>query len=544
MPQPTTPSEQLAALIPDIHQFAQFVVAEILAYQPDLLIGLAHSGWLPVLAAQVVWETQQDAPFPPTLRLNFGQEKLDPHVTLWGQTDHNELGLDRAPTPFLAHVLYWAGEQAQWREELVELVTAVLGPHHTPQRILVVDEGIMDATTYWPLMGLLTAVYPQADILFSPGCFLHWGNKATAAWLEQHAPDVMPQLEAARAQLAEFGPERRQLHDALRWVAAGTEDDDPHSLHCAPVGEDGQSVRLLSAYMPVAQWLRIAPWAHTFILHAIQQLALTQSDPLSPKRRWSFQFNQRTGLPADITLMRLMWQKGSFTRRDVAAWGNFSPAKASRKLRSLYYDASIAALGWGGGTRYALDPVYCPKFAETYGGPNNNAYWIVPDRLLVGPHPLTAEGFCDSVQQGLVWLQTQGVTFLLDIAGPIDLPWQHGGDMAAHLQAYAAEHQYAFNYQQIPWSPHKTPTPDQLHQTLHTLESAQMAGHAVYLYSYRGTGRAALAAAAHLVGQGRSPCDAWRFLCQQWAQTVWGPYRRLPDTEGQRRFLLSLEEWL
>ncbi|MFO7680450.1 MAG: hypothetical protein R6X34_10400 [Chloroflexota bacterium] len=46
MPQPTTPSEQLAALIPDIHRFAQFVMAEILAYQPDLLIGLAHSGWL------------------------------------------------------------------------------------------------------------------------------------------------------------------------------------------------------------------------------------------------------------------------------------------------------------------------------------------------------------------------------------------------------------------------------------------------------------------------------------------------------------------
>ncbi|MFO7680441.1 MAG: hypothetical protein R6X34_10355, partial [Chloroflexota bacterium] len=39
------------------------------------------------------------APFPPTLRLNFGQEKLDPHVTLWGQTDHDELGLDRAPSP-------------------------------------------------------------------------------------------------------------------------------------------------------------------------------------------------------------------------------------------------------------------------------------------------------------------------------------------------------------------------------------------------------------------------------------------------------------
>ncbi|MCB8985829.1 MAG: hypothetical protein H6659_18520 [Ardenticatenaceae bacterium] len=77
-----TPTEALAALIPGIHQFAQYIAGEIRTYQPDLVIGLAHSGWLPVLAAQTVWETQQDAPFPPSLRLNFGQEKLDRHNDL------------------------------------------------------------------------------------------------------------------------------------------------------------------------------------------------------------------------------------------------------------------------------------------------------------------------------------------------------------------------------------------------------------------------------------------------------------------------------
>ena len=364
-PTQPTPTEALAALIPDIYRFARFIVEEILAYQPDLVIGLAHSGWLPMLAAQVVWKTQQDTPFPPTLRLNFGQEKLEPHVALWGQTDHNDAGLDYSPAAFLAHVLYWAGEQAQWHEELVQPATAVLDPHHTPQRILVVDEGMMDGTTYWPLMGLLTAVYPQADIRFSPGEFLHWGIKATDAWLEQHAPGVMGQLKAARAEMADHSPERRQLNNALRWVAAGTEDGDPHSLHCAPVDEDSQSARLLSTYMPIAHWLHIAPWAHTFILGEVEQLALTQSAPLSPENRHSYQRNQRAGLPADITLMRYMWQKGSLTRRDVAAWANLSLAEASRKLRHLYHQAAIAVLGWGGRTHYVPDPMYRPAFAET-----------------------------------------------------------------------------------------------------------------------------------------------------------------------------------
>jgi len=539
-----TPTEALTALIPGIHQFAQFIADEIRTYQPDMVIGLAHSGWLPVLAAQTVWETQQDAPFPPSLRLNFGQEKLDRHNDLWGQTDHNDLGLDRAPAPFLAHVLYWAGEQAQWREELVDRVTAVLDPHIIPQRILVVDEGLMEGTTYWPLLGLLTAVYPQAEVHFCPGHLLHWGSKATNAWLDQHAPDVLAKLEMAQAQLPAYSPERRALLDALRWAAAGTEDGDPYSLHYAPVDEDGQTVRRLSAYMPTTHWLRIAPWAHAFILDAVKQLALAGSDSLSPAERRRYQSSQRTSLPDDIALIRRMWQKGSLTRRDVAAWSNLSPTEAGKILRRLFRLSYIAALGWGGSTRYVPDPVYRPDFAETYGGPDNNAYWVIPGRLLAGPHPLTNEGFRDAAYQGLAWLQAQGVDFLIDLAGPLDIPWHHGGQMAAHLETFAAETGYRFTHVQHNWTQYTPPSAAQLQELRRVLADTLTTGHTVYLHSYRGTGRAAMAAAAYLVGQGWSPLEAWRFLGRQWAQTTWGPYRRLPDTEEQRRFLLRLTDWL
>ncbi|HSM56334.1 MAG TPA: hypothetical protein VK879_09295, partial [Candidatus Sulfomarinibacteraceae bacterium] len=416
MTQPLTPTAQYTALIPGIQEFAQFIVEEIRDFQPDLLIGLAHSGWLPLLAAQTVWGCHHGTPFPPALRLNFGQEKLDPHNELWGQTDHNELGLDRAPFPFLAHVLYWAGEQAQWREELAQMATAVLGSL-SPRRIIVVDEGVMDGTTYWPLMGLLTAVYPQAEIRFSSGHFFHWGNHATDAWLEQHAPDALAHLQAAKAQLATYSPERRQLRDALRWVAAGTEDGDPHSLHCLPVDENSQSVRLLTPYLPAAQWLRIAPWAHQTLLAQVREMALAQPGPLPPDKHRSYRASQRRGLPDEIALIRYIWQQGSVTRRDVAAWGNLSLSEASRRLRRLARWGDIAAQGWGGGTRYAPDPVYRPEFAETFGGPDNNAYWVVPGKLLAGPHPLTTEGFCHEAYQGLSWLRAQGIDCLLDLAG-------------------------------------------------------------------------------------------------------------------------------
>lgn len=540
----STPWEAFTALIPGLHQFAQFVVEEIQRYQPDLVIGLAHSGWLPVLAAQTVWAMQQTTPFPPSLRLNFGQEKLDPHNDLWSETDHNDRGLDYAPAPFLAHVLWWAGEQAQWRAELRQMVTPLLGATPSPQRILIIDEGVMDGTTYWPLVGLLTAVYPQATILFSPGTFLHWGERATAAWLDQHAPDVLAQLNMARAPMHGFSPEWRQLQDALRWAAAGTEDGDPHSLHCPPVDAHSQTARLLSAYMPSTDWLRIAPWAQTVILHGVRQAALAQPGPLPPDKRQSYQRTQRAGLPTDIALMRHLWQKGSLTRRETAIWGRFTPKQASQELQQLYHRSYIAALGWGGGTRYVPDPVFRPEFAETSGGPDSNAYWVIPGRLLAGPHPLTEEGYRHAAYQGLSWLQSQGVDFLLDLVGPVEVPWNGGGDTAVHLGKYAAESQVAFIHKEVIWPQYDTPTRDQLQRMLHTLTVALAEGHPVYLYSYRGTGRAALAAAAYLVGQGQTPRDAWRTLSQQWAQTAWGPHRRLPDTERQRRFLLCLDEWL
>jgi len=389
---------------------------------------------------------------------------------------------------------------------------------------------------------LLTAVYPLAEIRFCPGQSLHWGSKATDAWLEQYAPDVLAELERARAQLPAYSPERRALHDALRWAAAGTEDGDPYSLHCCPVDENSQTVRRLSAYLPADRWLSIAPWAHDLILGDVGQMALSHSGPLPPDKRQSYRINQRTALPADIALMRHMWQTGSLTRRVVAAWGNMSLAEASRKLRRLSLRGDIAALGWGGGTHYAPDPVYCPEFAETYGGPEANAYWVIPGKLLAGPHPLTNEGFREAAYQGLAWLQTQGVDFLLDLAGPVDIPWHHGGELAAHLETYAVETGYRFNYAQHPWTQYATPSIGQLLEMSRTLAAALADGHNVYLHSYRGTGRAAIAAAAYLVGQGHASLEAWRFLCQQWAQTTWGPYRRLPDTEVQRRFMLRVED--
>ncbi len=42
MTQPLTPTAQFTALIPGIQELAQFIVEEIHAFQPDLLIGLAH----------------------------------------------------------------------------------------------------------------------------------------------------------------------------------------------------------------------------------------------------------------------------------------------------------------------------------------------------------------------------------------------------------------------------------------------------------------------------------------------------------------------
>lgn len=58
---------------------AAAICDEVLEFRPDLVMGLMHSASLPLYAGMELWKQTQDVPFPPTVKVNLGREKLSRH---------------------------------------------------------------------------------------------------------------------------------------------------------------------------------------------------------------------------------------------------------------------------------------------------------------------------------------------------------------------------------------------------------------------------------------------------------------------------------
>jgi len=61
------------------------VCIEIEKFQPDVVLGLAHSGWMPVVVAQTLWAETRAVSFPPATRTNIGLEKNEIYVARFGK---------------------------------------------------------------------------------------------------------------------------------------------------------------------------------------------------------------------------------------------------------------------------------------------------------------------------------------------------------------------------------------------------------------------------------------------------------------------------
>ena len=519
-------TQRFQELLTAVSQFAHAVAAEVARFQPDLVVGLAHSGWLPVLAAQAVWEVQQARPFPPTLRINFGREKLATYFGLWGDSDVGNNPLDYGEDIFLGHILWWVTKHTGWQTALQEMVAQAM-PGQMPQRILLVDECIHEGTTYFPAAGLFATVFPQADVRFVADNLIFWGNTATMAWLHQHHPQTERTLAPYLSKVDNKEWEQAlPLNSALRWVAAGSEDVDADSLVCAPIDQNSRTVARLSPYLSAAEWLQVAPWAHDTILNHVRQQAR------EPEAVQPCSIDRRDGMYWQLAILQQLWQAGALSRRELLRLSSKPEAETQRWFEGLLQAKEIVPVGWGRATRYLPGPEYQPDVAEQ-SGPPANAYVVLPGWLWAGQHVL------DTLynREGLRWLQSQGIQAILDTTGTQER-------LLAEIASFTEATSFEVAVHSVAWQPQEIPSREQLLDILTWLEEKVGAGQRVYIQSEYGSGRAALVAAACLIRRGLTPQQAWQTLQDRWVQTAWGPYLRLPDSERQRRFLLRLDQVL
>ena len=162
-----------------------------------------------------------------------------------------------------------------------------------------------------------------------------------------------------------------------------------------------------------------------------------------------------------------------------------------------------------------------------------NSYWVIPDQFMAGPYPSAIRDSEAHLKAG--WLIQNGFSFFLDLTEP-------GGyglePYAPLLLLMTAENEDTVTHKRISIRDLDTPTREEMVQILDTIDAALESGHKIYLHCYGGIGRTGTVIGCHLVRHGM---DSETALVQiaSWRQDIPNGWRRSPETEEQRQFVLG-----
>jgi hypothetical protein len=148
----TTPAqESFTRTLDQLFQIARAICKDIVLFQPDLVIALAHGGWAPLRAAQALWNETRPTPFPPVLVTNLGRENLDRYDRIRASVPCVNISpfvADYAGNHEIVYFLAWLTQQTDWQDELFQQVLDALGSDQPPDRILVIDDTIWEGGTF------------------------------------------------------------------------------------------------------------------------------------------------------------------------------------------------------------------------------------------------------------------------------------------------------------------------------------------------------------------------------------------------------------
>ncbi len=337
---------------------AQRVVSQVLDFKPDGVVSLLHSGWVPVKAAQILWQATQPTPFPPLVKTNLGREKIMLYPGGRKKVGNvNFQGMYSEPIQ-IGHFLAWLEEQAGWQAELKGQIQAQLPPGEDPERILLVDDWIAEGNTFILALGLLDIIYPQAEKHFVAGQ-LSWKRGFARRWLELYHPQLLEQLQRSPNEGGLSEGERRAFETLLIRLLPGMEDVNMSSFDWRPVTVSSSLVMKLSAYLPPEEWLALPRYVNETIEDYMEeriyeyQRGILDNYSIINIREGSF-FPK---LGQDALILRDLWlHEGGITRRQIIEKYNLSSSQASRLLKGMLERGLLTRQGWGRAACYFLHP--------------------------------------------------------------------------------------------------------------------------------------------------------------------------------------------
>jgi hypothetical protein len=537
--------DELLPVLEELYELAQVVYAEVQAFRPNLVIGLAHSGWAPILAAQACWTAgmQRGAlatvadPFPLALRTNIGQEKHAVYRRLYPQAPPAYCCDECAHDLARGHLLAWLAGQEAWQKALKGQIDEVWNAGRPPERILVVDELKGGGRSWLYILGLLDLIYPHAETRFVSGGH-DWTNAMTRAWLRVFAPRLADQTEAEIA-AKESGSSRERyphaLYPVLKPLVTGSEDISEDSLDWRPLTLDAEAVHAVEEVLPAGEALAAASWAYEMIVdYARRRTSGALPRPLKEKDE-PYNTIWRMALEPVDRILRQAWLPGGVSRRQAVVLGNLTPSAAARVFKRLEEEDAIIPRGFGGGTTYIPSPYEAPN--AVYAKVGLDVYWAEPGKWLIGRYPICYHSSGPDLRQELVGLLESGVSLFIDLTFPGESDFLRPYD--GILQEVAAARGCQMRVVRFPLPAGRAPGREQVSSILDYLEVAFAAGERIYMHSSDGTGRAFTILCCVLICGGMPPRQALLEADRRRVGTFLSACRA-PATEAQRHFILHL----
>ena len=518
---PPSLDPKITGALESLFDLGQAACATIRDFQPDLVIGLAHSGWVPVPVARALWQSAESQPFPPCVRINLGLEKSGIFRDLRRAAGLGDFTANYQGAFWVVPLLVWAEDQLGWQAELRDMVAETMGQNKETRRILVLDEMVSEGDTYLMTLSLLRAVYPDADARFLAGRTT-WANELADLWLAETQPGL------DRAALMKDDP-RGMRKEGLKRIVVGTEDVALNSLRWQFVTEAHPGLKSLSEVIPMVDLLACREWVEARVCQYAVQRALGVIPEKAGKKDLPWHAPVFWHIWPDMPAYRQLWQEGRITARRWAEIRGCALETAEQEIQELWKSDEYLI------PRNASQPdCYLPYLLDTFDQPDFvhpllDVYWAIPGRLLVGPSPTVrdatqdVDGIQSRIPERLTWLAEIGVTRILDLTEVADsLP-----RYAQHLNGEVIQ------LHACPLERFQAPDVAMTRQLLDILQGWLEDDQTVYLCDLNGAERAGTLLACLFIERGMTAQLALEEINRLRFETQKTPAMRCPESQEQ-----------